>query len=159
MLSVRCSKNANKADDPVRFWDSSAVVPLIVAQAASPDADTWFSQDPELAVWTLTSIEMSSALRRLVREGVLGEREANSAESRADDLMKTSHVVVNVETVKAQACRLLRIHTLRAADAMQLGAALEWAGGRAMGRLLHTLDVHLARAAVREGFRVIPEPT
>jgi hypothetical protein len=46
---------------------------------------------------------------------------------------------------------------LRAADAMQLGAALEWAEGRPTGRLLMTLDAQLGRAAAREGFRVIPE--
>ena len=142
----------------MRFWDSSAVVPLIVSQAASPQADGWLSQDPELALWTLTSVELASAIRRLVREGVLGEREANTAEARADELIRASHVIFNVETVQAQARRLLRLHPLRAADAMQLGAALEWAGGRPAGRFLHTLDAQLAVAATREGFHVVPEP-
>src|SRR5450759_551395 len=141
----------------MRFWDSSAVVPLIVAQAASSQADGWLSEDPELVLWTLTSVELSSAIRRLVREGALGEREANAADARADELMKASHLIFNVESVKSQARRLLRLHSLRAADAMQLGAALEWVGGRPTGRLLHTLDTQLALAAVREGFRVVPE--
>ncbi len=142
----------------MRFWDSSAVVPLIVAQAASPLADGWLSEDPELALWTLTSVELVSAIRRLVRERALGEREASTAEVRADELIRASHVIVNVETVKSQARRLLRLHPLRAADAMQLGAALEWAEGRPTGRLLHTLDTQLAFAAAREGFHVVPEP-
>jgi predicted nucleic acid-binding protein len=133
------------------------VVPLIVTQAASSLADGWLSEDPEIALWTLTAVELASALRRLVREGLLGEREANTAEARADELIKTCHVVVNVETVKAQARRLLRFHSLRAADAMQLGAALEWAGGRPTGRLFMTLDAQLARAATREGFHVVPD--
>lgn len=143
----------------MRFWDSSAVVPLLVAQAASPQVDVWLSEDPELALWTLTAVEISSALRRLVREGILGEREANVAESRADELIGTSHVVVNVEAVKVQARRLLRLHTLRAADATQLGAAMEWANGRPTGRFFCTLDAQLALAAAREGFHVVPEPT
>jgi hypothetical protein len=142
----------------MRFWDSSAVVPLIVAQAASPQADEWLSEDPELALWTLTSVELASAIRRLVREGVFGEREANTAEARADELIRACHVIFNIETVKAQAHRLLRLHPLHAADAMQLGAALEWAGGRPAGRFLHTLDAQLAVAATREGFHVVPEP-
>jgi hypothetical protein len=133
-------------------------VPLIIAQAASSQADDWLSEDPQLALWTLTSVELASSLRRLVREGKLGEREANTAEARADELITTSHMIVNVETVKAQARRLLRLHSLRAADAMQLGAALEWAGGRPTGRHFVTLDAHLARAAAREGFHVVPEP-
>jgi predicted nucleic acid-binding protein len=140
----------------VRFWDSSAVVPLIVAQGASRQVDGWLSADPELALWTLTAVEVTSALRRLVREGLLAERDANTAEARADELVESSHLVVNVETVKSQARRLLRLHALRAADAMQLGAALEWAGGRPTGRFFVTLDAQLGRAAAREGFRVIP---
>jgi uncharacterized protein len=140
----------------VRFWDSSAVVPLIVAQAASSQADSWLSDDPELALWTLTAVELTSALRRLVREGLLAERDANAAEARVDELVQASHLVVNVDVVKSQARRLLRLHSLRAADAMQLGAALEWAAGRPTGRLFVTLDAQLGRAAAREGFRVIP---
>ena len=139
----------------MRFWDGSAVIPLMVAQAESPQADRWLSDDPELALWTLTAVELTSALRRLVREGLLPERDANGAEARVDELVETSHLVVNVETVKAQARRLLRLHSLRAADAMQLGAALQWAGGQATGRLFVTLDAQLGRAAAREGFRVI----
>jgi predicted nucleic acid-binding protein len=117
----------------VRFWDSSAVVPLIVAQAASAQVDGWLSEDPELALWTLTSVELASAIRRLVREGVLGEREANAAEARADELVKASHVIINVETVKSQARRLLRLHPLRAADAMQLAAGVGVGGGASRG--------------------------
>lgn len=142
----------------MRFWDSSAVVPLIIAQASSPQADRWYSDDPELSMWTLTAVELASALRRLVREGSLRERDANTAEERADQLIAASHVIVNVETVKAQARRLLRLHSLRAADAMQLGAAIEWAEGRPTGRVLVTLDAQLALAAAREGFQVIPDP-
>lgn len=154
-----CSKIAETVDDTVagvRFWDSSALVPLIVTQAASSQVDRWLSEDPELALWTLTPVELTSGLRRLVREGVLAERDANTAEARVDELVETGHVVVNIETVKSQARRLLRLHSLRAADAMQLGAALEWAGGRPTGRTFVTLDAHLGRAAAREGFRVIP---
>jgi len=140
----------------MRFWDSSAVVPLIVAQAASSRADGWLSDDPDVALWTLTAVELTSALRRLVREGLLAERDANTAEARVEELIEISHLVVNVETVKSQARRLLRLHALRAADAMQLGAALEWASGRPTGRSFVTLDAQLGRAAAREGFRVIP---
>lgn len=142
----------------MRFWDSSAVVPLVIEQPASAATDTWLAEDPDLAVWTLTAIEVSSALRRLVREKRLREPEAQAAETRVDQLLKISHVVVDLEAVKAQARRLLRLHALRAADALQLGAAMEWANGRPTGRVLYTLDKSLARAAEREGFDVAPAP-
>lgn len=142
----------------MRFWDSSAVVPLLVTQAASPLTDRWLGDDGGIAVWTLTPIELTSALRRLLREGSIAEREVEEAERRADELVSACHVVVDVEAVKAQARRLLRLHPLRAADALQLGAAFEWADGRPTGRILHTLDARLAGAARREGFEVLPGP-
>jgi uncharacterized protein len=143
----------------MRFWDSSALVPLLVAQAASSDTDRWLTEDSELALWTLTSVELASAVSRLVREGTLREKQASQAETRIDELVRSSHTIVDVESVKSQARRLLRVHALRTADAMQLGAAWEWASGRPDGRVLHTLDGRLGLAARREGFRVIPEPS
>ena len=142
----------------MRFWDSSAVVPLLVAQARSSEADRWLGDDGEVAVWTLTPIEVASAVRHLVREGVISERQADEAERRTDELVRASHVVVDVEAVKSQATRLLRLHPLRAADALQPGAALEWAAGHPTGRVVHTLDTRLAAAARREGFTVVPAP-
>lgn len=142
----------------MRFWDSSALVPLLVVQPSSPEADRWLSQDPEVVVWTLTPIELASALMRLAREGALGEPDSVRAESRIDEIMQTCHSIVDLEGVKLQARRLLRVHALRAADALQLGAACEWAGGRPTGRVVHTFDGRLARAARREGFTVVPEP-
>ena len=139
----------------VRFWDSSAVIPLLIGQAASARVDEWLEADPSVAVWTLTPVEISSAIRRLVREGRLDDAEADAAEARADELVATSHLVLDVDGVKAQARRLLRLHPMRAADALQLGAAVEWAHGRATGRFFCTLDAQLARAAAREGFRVL----
>ena len=67
-------------------------------------------------------------------------------------------VSTDVERTKALARRLLRVHTLRAADALQLAAALAWADGHPEGLVLHTFDRRLGEAAEREGFRVIPAP-
>jgi predicted nucleic acid-binding protein len=142
----------------VRFWDSSAVVPLVVSQKGSTLADQWFGEDPVIAVWTLTSVEVISALQRLVREQALTEAVAAEAEQRAEELASGSHVVVDVEATKQQARRLLRLHSLRAADALQLGAALLWARGQPSGKTFHTLDDRLGAAAAREGFRVVPSP-
>jgi predicted nucleic acid-binding protein len=142
----------------VRFWDSSALVPLIVRQTSSPRSDEWFGADDQIAIWTLTPVEIVSAVRRLRREGSMTDRAARDAEVRIDELTRASHVVIDVEAVKTGARRLLRLHPLRAADALQLAAALEWAAGAPTGRVLHTLDDRLGRAAQTEGFEVIPEP-
>jgi predicted nucleic acid-binding protein len=142
----------------MRFWDSSALVPLLIAQPNSATADGWLGEDAEVAVWTLTPVELASAVMRLAREGAIGDGQAGQAEARIDELLQFCHTIIDTEATKSQARRLLRVHPLRGADALQLGAACEWAEGRPGGRILHTLDGRLARAARREGFQVVPEP-
>lgn len=139
----------------MRFWDSSAVVPLLVDQEPSSRVAGWVAEDDRMVVWTLTPVEVASALRRLVREQILGEEVARLAEVRMDELARACHVIVDVDPVKSLATRLLRLHPLPALDALQLGAALHWAEGHPQGRTLHTLDSRLALAAQREGF-VVP---
>ncbi len=141
----------------MRFWDTSALVPLIVQQTRSSEAVTWVAEDAGIVAWTLTQTEVLSAIRRLVREGGLTVRAATAAERVALELMTRSQVVTDVEPVKARAARLLRTHPLRAADALQLAAALAWADDRPSGHILHTFDVKLGQAAEREGFLVIPD--
>jgi len=139
----------------VRFWDSSAVVPLLVEQDYSARAVAWIAEDEGLVLWTLTPAEVASTLRRLVRDRAVEEEVARLAELRMDELIRTCHVVIDVDSVKSLAMRVLRLHPLRAFDALQLGAALHWAEGHPQGRTLHTLDRRLALAAQREGF-VVP---
>lgn len=138
----------------MRFWDSSAIVPLLVVQSSSDRVDAWFAADPDIALWTLSGVEITSALWRLVREGLLPETDAQLAEQRATELARANRAVVDIDMVKAWAQRLLRVHSLRAADALQLAAALVWANDRPQGRILCTLDDRLAQAARREGFVV-----
>lgn len=109
----------------MRFWDSSALVPLVVEQPGSVQAERWLVEDGDIVTWTLTSVEIASALRRLTREGALYEARALGAERIAEELLSRTHVVTDVERVKAIARRLLRVHDLRAADAMQLAATLD----------------------------------
>ena len=138
----------------MKFWDSSAVVPLLVEQEPSSRVANWATTDDAMVLWTLTPVEVVSALRRLVREKVLQEEVARFAEARMEEIVRACHVVIDVEPVKTLATRLLRLHPLRAFDALQLGAALHWAEGHPQGRTLHTLDSRLALAAQREGFLV-----
>ena len=138
----------------MRFWDSSAIVPPLVRQPQSPRVDEWWSRDSDVVLWTLSPVEVTSALWRLVRERSVSEAEAQIAEARAQEFASASRVVVDVEGVKEVARRTLRLHSLTAADACQLAAALVWAGGRPQGKTLLTLDERLAASARREGFDV-----
>ncbi len=134
------------------------MVPLVVRQARSEEVEQWLEEDADVITWTLTHVEVVSALQRLVREGGLPERAAREAEGLATEVLRRTHVVADVERVKTLACRLLRLHALRGADALQLGAALAWADGHTEGLVLHTFDRRLALAGEREGFRVVPAP-
>ncbi len=58
------------------------------------------------------------------------------------------------EALRNHALRLVRLHPLRAADALQLAAALEWMEGDPNGATLVTGDRQLGRAAQSEGFEV-----
>jgi predicted nucleic acid-binding protein len=136
----------------VRFWDSSAVVPLLVEQKSSSRVATWVAGDDAMVLWTLTPVEVVSALQRLVRDKALAEEVARQAEVRLTEIVHACHVIIDVEPVKALATRLLRLHPLRAFDVLQLAAALHWAEGHPQGRTLHTLDNRLALAAQRDGF-------
>jgi len=142
----------------VRFWDSSAIVPLVVEQPTSKAVERWLSADAVLVVWTLTVVEVTSALRRLVRERAMSERAAVEAERLASDVVRHAHVVTDIEQTKLLARRVLRIHPLRSADALQLAAALAWANGRPAGHTFHTFDQRLGQSAEREGFEVPPHP-
>jgi len=71
------------------------------------------------------------------------------------DLKRRWSEVQPIEKVRETAERLLGVHKLRAADALQLAAALVWCNQRPRGRTFIAADGDLARAAEAEGFTVI----
>jgi predicted nucleic acid-binding protein len=139
----------------VRFWDSSAVVPLIVREPTSPAALRAYEGDPEIALWWATPLECVSALARLEREGRLTPIDVTDAVGRLDAIMLAAHEVQPVERVRQVAIRLLRVHPLRAADALQLAAAIAASEDQPGTLDVVTLDDRLALAARREGFAVV----
>lgn len=138
----------------MRFWDASAIVPLLVEEPGSARAQALRDEDAQVVVWWGTPVECASALARLRREGALSVAEDGAASRRLDRLRRSWFEVLPVDQVRAQALRVLRVHSLRAADALQLAAALEWAGTPAAGEMV-TRDERLAAAAELEGFVVV----
>jgi len=109
----------------------------------------------ELAVWVLTRTEMTSAIWRRTRAGDLDRSVVPRVLDRISALSTRWHEIIDVDLVRERAERLLAQHALRAADALQLAAALVLARDRPRGRDLVTADGELARAATSEGFRVV----
>jgi predicted nucleic acid-binding protein len=139
----------------LRFWDSSAVIPLTVAEATTEAMRTLANEDPVMCVWWAAEVECVSALARLEREGKLTDTATTQALERLDNLAEAWNEVQPIVAVRGAARRLLRVHTLRAADALQLAAAVIVSEGVPSSLEIVTLDERLAAAARREGFTVL----
>ena len=138
----------------MRFWDSSALVPVVLAQPRTAEARAALAADAELVVWWGSAIECASAIARLHRDGHLSDKQEHTARELLAVLRQSWFEIQPGEGVRAQALRLLRFHPLRAADALQLAAALEWSGSQATGVFM-TFDDRLRSAAAREGFTTL----
>jgi predicted nucleic acid-binding protein len=139
----------------MRFWDSSALLPLIVEESKTADVRALLQSDPNQSVWCLTEVEVASALARRSRD-TLEASEAEAAWSELGFLSARWGMVAAVDQVRARAVRLVRTHPLRAADALQLGAALVACDEQPEALPFVCLDDRLRDAARREGFPVLP---
>jgi uncharacterized protein len=139
----------------MRFWDSSAVIPLLIQQPATERVQPLIDEVPDAVLWWGTPLECASAFARLRREGALDAAAEGDVRTLLDTWRESCAEVQPTSELRATAARLVRTHPLRAADALQLAAALAWAGNPD-GAVLVTLDDRLAHAARLEGFRVLP---
>lgn len=138
----------------MRFWDSSAIVPLLVKESWTDVVRASWRHDPDITVWWATEVECVSALARLERDGMLDLVGVGEGLARLDALSLAWTEVEPGTRIREHANRLLRTHALRAADALQLAAAIVAAEERPASLRLVTLDERVADAASREGFGV-----
>ena len=140
----------------MKFWDTSALAPLVIDEPATPAMRRFLARDPDVIVWMLTGVELLSVLGRLGRAAPELADLLPGVRLDAMDLFKLWATVTHLEGVRRRAERLVGVHPLSAADAMQLGAALLAAADQPEALPIVTLDRNLARAAQLEGFRVLP---
>jgi predicted nucleic acid-binding protein len=137
----------------MKFWDTSALLPLFITESSTETLRALFDQDPDIMVWAFTPVELVSAVWRRV-DG----RTDTTREAIVDTVMQAqtvwSKVVTYAETARL-ALTMCERHRLRAADALQLAAALD-ATLNPSSRPFVTLDHDLASAARAEGFPVLP---
>ena len=141
----------------MRFWDASAIVPLLFSERWSEPVGELLSEDSSMVVWWGSRVECISALWRREREDQLGAAEARQALVLLDQLAGAWSELLPSEALRAQAERALAVHPLRAADALQLAAALTWRREPARSAELVCLDERLRDAASREGFVLLPQ--
>ncbi len=139
------------------FWDSSALLPLSVKEPASEQMQQIGREHGVGVVWWSSLVECRSALDRRHRDGQLNLPQKRQAERLLGQLATAWSEVQPTAALRDRALRLLSQHNLRAADALQLAAALIWAEERPLDRVFVCLDARLRDAAEREGFTVLPE--
>ncbi len=149
------AKKKTAASLPAAFWDASAIVPLCCLQPQTTAARQARRLFPQLVIWWATSVECNSALRRLERAQELTARETQAGIQELDRLRLRWTEVAPLEEVRILAENLLGIHPLRAADALQLSAALIWCNRHPRGKAFISGDEKLLEAAEKEGFNVV----
>lgn len=138
----------------MNFWDSSAIVPLLVPEANSAYREGQLASDPDMLVWFGTLAELESSLSRRRRTNELTPGDEALARAHLEKLSAHWTEVAPTDDVRARAIRLLRIHQLRAADAFQLAAALVFCREKPRHLTFLTADQRLLQAAELEGFTV-----
>ena len=143
----------------MRFWDASAIVPLLMTETSTKSLQGLAAADPAILVWWATQVECASAIARLERDGALDPPAVIEAFDRLKRLAGGWHEVDPSDAVREAAVRFLRVHPLRAADALQLAAAFIAAERRPSSLEIVALDDRLAGAARKEGFVLIQVPS
>jgi predicted nucleic acid-binding protein len=130
-------------------------MPLLVDEPARERLLAMLEEDSEVLAWWGTPVEIASALARREREELLTADQVMAALTAARELGESWHEIVPSDAVRRTAERLLRTHPLRAADALQLAAALVAADHDPASLEMVCLDERLRLAARREGFSVL----
>lgn len=136
------------------FWDSSALMVLFCQQPPCEKAHQLARTFSRQVVWWATPVEIVSALARLHRDGLVSAPSLQRNLAKLASLQKTWVVVQPVEQIRETAQSLLLQHPLRAADSLQLAAALAWCRHKPKRRPFVCFDMRLALAAEASGFEV-----
>lgn len=136
----------------MRFWDSSAMVPLLVPETSSGGARALYESDSAMLAWWGSDVECVSAISRRERMGAIPVEVAREALRRLAALRASWHEVEPGNEVREAAKRFLRVHDLRAADSLQLAAAFFAAEHQPSTLEVISSDDRLLEAAQREGF-------
>jgi predicted nucleic acid-binding protein len=138
------------------FWDSSALVPVLLPEARSDALTSLLVADKEVVIWWATPLEVQSALYRRHRAGPLPSPAMRQAAERLRAFVEHADAVSPTDELRHRAGRLVAVHPLRAADALQLAAALIWCEDQPQTETFVSLDERLRSAATKEGFAVAP---
>jgi predicted nucleic acid-binding protein len=137
----------------VAFWDSSVLVSLCIAELKSRQAESWIAEF-QTVIWWATPVETIGALCRVKREGRISSAEYNQAKAKVHTIESASQIVLPGNRLRQQAYSLLERFQLRAADSLQLAAAMAWCEESPKGNVFLSFDDRLRATAETLGFTV-----
>jgi predicted nucleic acid-binding protein len=139
----------------MRFWDTSALIPLMLEEAESGRMRLLLAEDRAIAIASITPLEIASVLWRRRHAGLLHLDEHHEADALFAELSARWNEVMPTTLILRKALDVVTRHPLRTLDAIQLGAAIVLSHEPACMTMV-TLDRNLADAARAEGFEVLP---
>lgn len=140
----------------MKFWDASAIIPLCIEEQQTRIVQDIAKKDEAIVVWWGSIVECYSAFGRLRRDGILEPAEEAEVLAVLSELSEAWTEIEPSDDIRDITRRLLQNYPLRAADSLQLAAAIVWADKTPKGHQLVCLDARLREAAAREGFMVLP---
>jgi len=105
--------------------------------------------------WWVSFLEVYSAICRVHRAGEMSALDKAGAMLRLRQISGTWREIAPDDRVRDLAMQSLDKYSLRAADSLQLAAALVWCGERPARRNFICADHRLAQAANSAGFSVL----
>ena len=140
----------------MNFWDASALVALTLNESRRETLDPVLEEEPRVSFWWGTHVEWASAIARRERAGSFSSEQVMDLMNQFNELAQSSEEVPPTVRIRRLAQRLLRVHPLKGAHALQLAAALAIAKDDPSSIGFVCLDDRLNQAAAREGFRLLP---
>ncbi len=140
----------------MRFWDTSAIIPLCIEEQETRSIQDIAKKDAMIVVWWGSIVECYSAFGRLRRVGILTPQEEIQVLAVLSQLKGVWTEIEPSDEIRDITRRLFQNYPLRAADSLQLAAAIVWAEKTPRGHEFVCLDSRLRDAAQREGFIILP---
>ena len=105
-----------------------------------------------MVVWWATPVEIASAIARLLRMQHIDSSDCANARKLASKLAESWSMIRPSDSLRTKATQLVERYDLRAADSLQLAAAMAWCEDAPRDRVFLAIDQKLREAALLAGF-------
>ena len=144
----------------MRYWDPSALLPLLVSDSATCLVRGWLDEDPDMITAAHTRLELRAAIELRSHQRLLSRPLRRRLLNQLEHLCASCDEVTAYAQLTRRSVSLLARHSLLPTEAMHLGAALLASDGDPASLTIVSLHHAITLAAEQEGFAVLtwPEP-